>query len=52
MKRGRISESATHRADIVAHKSEQDVRAGGKSAPAKEKEQRKSCNPLPAKDKE
>ena len=40
MKRGRICESATHWADIVTHKSEQDVRAGDKSAPAKDKEQR------------
>ena len=39
MKRGRIFESATHWADIVAHKSEKDVKAGDKRSPAKEKEQ-------------
>ena len=31
---------------------QEDVRAVGKSAPAKEKEQWKSCNPLLARDKE
>jgi len=33
MKRGRIFESATHRADIVAHKFKKTFKAGDKSAP-------------------